>query len=88
MRFVICLNSTSPLLILIDLLSSKAKGHYSLLHRKKLNSKALQPINGTVRLHNNSLVTVPVFHTKHMIINLLSDPSIMNKKNFAEDIMC
>jgi hypothetical protein len=34
MRFVICSNSTSPLLILIDLLSSKAEGHYSLLLKK------------------------------------------------------
>ncbi len=66
------------------MLSSKAEGHYSLLHRKTLNSKALQPINGNVRLHNNSLVTVPVFDTKHMTISLLSDPSVMNKKNFAE----
>ncbi len=52
--------------------------------QKTLNSKALQPINDTVWLHNNSLVTVPVFDTKHMIISLLSDPSVMNKKNFAE----
>jgi hypothetical protein len=52
--------------------------------QKTLNSKALQPIYGTVRLHNNSFVTVPVFDTKHMIISLLSDPSEMNKKNFAE----
>ncbi len=35
--------------------------------QKTLNSKALQPINGTVKLHNSSLVTVPVFDTKHMI---------------------
>jgi hypothetical protein len=37
-----------------------------------------------VRLHENSLVTVSVFDTKHMIICLLSDPSVMNEKNFAE----
>jgi hypothetical protein len=48
------------------------------------NSKALRPISGTVRLHNNSLVAVPVFFTKHMIISLLTDPSVMNEKNFAE----
>jgi hypothetical protein len=30
------------------------------------------------------LVTVPVFDTKHMIISLLSEPSEMNEKNFAE----
>ncbi len=45
---------------------------------------ALRPINGTVRLHDNTLVTVPVFDTKHMIISLLTDPSVMNEKNFAE----
>jgi hypothetical protein len=52
--------------------------------QKTLNSKALRPINGTIRLHNNMLVTVSVFDTKHMIISLLSDPSVMNEKNFAE----
>jgi hypothetical protein len=65
---------------------AKFKSRRSLLTstHKTLNSKALQPINGAVRLHNNSLVTVPVFDTKHMIISLLSDPSVMNKNNFAE----
>jgi hypothetical protein len=65
---------------------AKFKSRRSLLtsSQKTLNSKALRPINGTVRLHNNSLVTVPVFDTKHMIISLLSDPSVMNKKSFAE----
>jgi hypothetical protein len=53
--------------------------------QKTLNSNTLRPINGTVRLHDNSaLVTVPVFDTKHMIIRLLSDQSAMNEKNFAE----
>jgi hypothetical protein len=52
--------------------------------QKTLNSKALRPINGTFRLHNNSLVSIPVSDTKHMIISLLSDPSVINKKNFAE----
>ncbi len=64
----------------------KFKSRRSLLTstQKTLHSKALQPIIGTVRLDNNSLVTVPVFDTKHMIISLLSDPSVMNKSNFAE----
>ena len=84
MRFVICSKSTSPLLILIDLLSLKAGSHYSLLYKKTFNSKTLQPINGTVRLHNNTLVTVPVFDTKHMIISLLTDPSEINEKNFGK----
>jgi hypothetical protein len=65
---------------------AKLKSRRSLLTstHKTLNSKALQPINGTVRLHNNSLVIDPVFDTKHMIISLLSDPSVMIEKNFAE----
>jgi hypothetical protein len=65
---------------------AKFKSRRSLLTstQKTLNSKALQPNNGTVRLHNNSLVTVPVFDTKYMIVSLLSNPSIMNKKNFVE----
>jgi hypothetical protein len=65
---------------------AKFKSRRSLLTstQKTLNSMALRPINGTVRLHNKSLVTVPAIDTKHMIISLLSDPSVMNKKNFAE----
>jgi hypothetical protein len=65
---------------------AKFKSRKSLLTsaQKTLNSKALLLINDTVRLHNNSLVTVPVCDTKHMIISLLSDPSEMSKKNFAE----
>jgi hypothetical protein len=66
--------------------SSKFKSRRSLLTstQNTFDSKALQPINGTVELHNNTLVTVPVFDTKHMIISLLSDPSVMNEKKFAE----
>ncbi len=57
----------------------KFKSRRSLLTstQKTLNFKALQPINGNVRLHNNSLVTVPVFDNKHMIVSLLSDQSVM-----------
>ncbi len=56
--------------------------------QKTFKPKALRPINGTVRLPNNSFVTVPVFDTKHMIISLLSDPSVMNKKTLQKGIMC
>ena len=65
---------------------AKFKSRRSLITstQKTLNSNAIQPINGIVRLHNNTLVIVPIFDTKHMIISLLSDPSVMNKKNFAE----
>jgi hypothetical protein len=65
---------------------SNFKSRRSLLTstQKTFNSKATQPINGTVRLYNSTLVTVPVFDTKHMIISLLSEPSIINEKIFAE----
>jgi hypothetical protein len=58
---------------------AKFKSRRSLItsKQKTLNSQALQPINGSVILHNNTLVTVPVFNTKHMIISLLSDPSVI-----------
>jgi hypothetical protein len=84
MRFVICSKSTffSPNFDRF----AKFKSRRSLLTstQKIFNSKALLPINSTVRLHNNTLVTVPVFYTKHMIISFSTDPSVMNKKNFAE----
>ncbi len=56
---------------------AKFKSRWSLLTstQKTLNSNALQPINGTDKLHNNTLVTVPFFDTKKMIISLLSDQS-------------
>jgi hypothetical protein len=56
---------------------AKFKSRKSLLTstKKTLNSKSLQLIHGTVRLHKNTLVTVPVFDTKHMIV--------INEKNFA-----
>ena len=33
---------------------------------------------------NNSLVTVPVFDAKAMILSLLHDHTVMRKENFAE----
>ncbi len=48
------------------------------------NTQSSQPSNCTVKLHNNTLVTVPVFDIKAMIISLLSDNSLMDKNNFAE----
>ncbi len=79
-----CLNSISPILIFDRFDKIKRRRSLLTFAQKTLNSKALQPINGTVRLHDDSLVRVSVFDTKHMIISLLSDPSVMNEKNFAE----
>jgi hypothetical protein len=43
----------------------------------------LKPTNGTVRLHDQSLVTIPVFDIKHLIINMLTDPTLMHKDNLV-----
>jgi hypothetical protein len=69
---------------------AKFKSRRSLLTstQKTFNSKPLLPINGTVRFHDNTLVTFPVFDTKYIMISLLTDPSVMNKKNFAEGYKC
>jgi hypothetical protein len=50
---------------------AKFKSRRSLLTstQKSLNSKAFQPINVTVKLHDYTLVIVPVFDTKHMTIS-------------------
>jgi len=64
----------------------KFKSRRSLLEstEKSLNTSCLRPVNGTVHLHDDSLVTVPIFDAKHMIISLLTDPSLMKQSNFAE----
>ncbi len=43
----------------------------------------LKPTNGTVRLHDQSLVTIPVFDIKHMIIDMLTDPTLMHEDNLV-----
>ena len=64
----------------------KIKSRKSLLRstQKSLNTRGLRPIERTVRLHNNSLITVPVFDAQNMIKSLLSDTSLMKESNFAE----
>ena len=64
----------------------KFKSRKTLLQstQKSLNRSCLRPLNGTVWLHNDSLVTVPVFDAKHMIKSLLTNPSLMKESNFAE----
>ena len=64
----------------------KFKSRRSLLQstEKSLNTSCLRPVNGTVRLHNDSLVTVPIFDAKHMITSMLTDPSLMKECNFAK----
>jgi len=49
-----------------------------------LKTTALRPKQVTVTLHDQSQVTVPVFDTKAMILDILTDSSLMNESNFAE----
>lgn len=66
--------------------------HTKLLPRKALLSKVenifdtaeMKPTYGTVRLHNKSLATVPVFDMKAMILSLVHDDTIMKDDNFAK----
>jgi hypothetical protein len=49
-------------------------------------TQSMRPLDCNVRLHDDTLVTVPVFDTKAMIISLLTvtDTSNMTPSNFAE----
>ena len=44
----------------------------------------LHPRNNEVRLHDGSQVTIPVFDTKAMILDLVTNPDLMNDNNIAE----
>jgi hypothetical protein len=50
---------------------------------KKFNTSDLKPTYGSVRLTNNSVVTVPVFNMKAMILSILHDNKLMREENFA-----
>jgi hypothetical protein len=45
---------------------------------------SLRPVNKQVTLHDNSRVTVPVFDAKAMIMDILTNPVLMKKENFAQ----
>ncbi len=44
----------------------------------------LRPYNQNVRLHDGTIVTVPVFDMKEMLTSLLTDQTIMLDTNFAD----
>jgi len=47
------------------------------------NTAELKPTYGSVRLHDNSIATVPVFDMKTMILSILHDNTLMRQENFA-----
>ena len=44
---------------------------------------ALRPVNKQVTLHDNTVVTVPVFDARAMIIDMITNRDLMKKENFA-----
>ena len=46
--------------------------------------KALRPDNKQVTLHDGTMVTVPVFYARAMIMDILTNPELMMKENIAE----
>jgi hypothetical protein len=48
------------------------------------NTSDWKPTYGAVRLHDNSLATVPIFNMKAMILSILHDPILMRSENFAD----
>ncbi len=48
------------------------------------HTRLLRPYNQNVRLHDDTIVTVPVFDMKEMLTSLLTDQTIMVDKNFAD----
>ncbi len=73
--------------------SSPNFNHHSKLQSRKSFLKSikdtnqthtLRPTNVNVQLHSGTLVTVPVFDIKEMIISMLTDNTLMTESHFAE----
>ncbi len=47
-------------------------------------TQILRPYNQIFRLHDGTIVTVPVFDMKEMLTSLLTNQTIMVDKNFAD----
>ena len=50
---------------------------------KLFNKSDLKPTYGSVHLTNNTMVTVPVFDMKAMILSIVHDERLMHQENFA-----
>jgi hypothetical protein len=44
---------------------------------------ALRPVNKQVNLHDNTLISVPVFDARAMIMDILTNSNLMKKENIA-----
>jgi hypothetical protein len=68
------------------LVNTKLQSWKSFLHSVKGSycTRLLRPYNQNVRLHDGTIVTVPVFDMKEMLTSLLADQTIMVDTNFAD----
>ena len=65
----------------------KLKTRQSFIKQMELSHPSvtlLRPVDKQVILHDGTLVTVPVFNARAMIMDLLSNTELMIKENFAE----
>jgi hypothetical protein len=68
------------------LVNTKLQSWKSFLHSVEGSYRTwlLRPYNRNVRLHDSTIVTVPVFDMKEMLASLLTDQTIMVDTNFAD----
>jgi hypothetical protein len=69
------------------LVNTKLQSHRTFLRSIEGSycTRLLGPNNQNVRLHDGTIVTVPVFDMKAMLTSLLTDQTLMVDTNFAED---
>ncbi len=67
-------------------MNTKLQSRKSFLHSVEgsYRTRLLRPYNQNVRLHDGTIVTVPVFDMKEMLASLLTDQTIMVDTNFAD----
>jgi hypothetical protein len=68
------------------LVNTKLQSQKSFLHSIKglYCTQLLRPNNQNIRLHDGTIITVPVFDMKAMLTSLLTDQTLMVDTNFAE----
>jgi hypothetical protein len=72
--FISCFDKFSPL---------KMRKVFNQSTEKSFHVIHLRPKHTNVKVHNGSVVTVPVFDAKSMILDILTNPICMQESNFA-----
>ncbi len=69
-----------------SLVNTKLQSRKSFLHSVEgsYRTRLLRPYNQNVKLHDGTIVTVPVFDMKELFTSLLTDQTIMVDTNFAD----